>query len=68
MDSARQLNPRRFVKIMKMAISFLETSSSTPQQDVSMGVVDPKNFRSNLVGLHDDDYESGDGGSHSGTE
>ena len=54
--SVRQLKPKRFMKIMKMAMSFLETSNTTPQQDVLLSMdVDSNDIRANLVNLGDDD-------------
>jgi hypothetical protein len=57
MKSAYQLKPKHFMKIMKMAMSFLETSSTTPQQDRGIDV-DSNDIRANLVDLGDDDDES----------
>ena len=53
---------------MKMAMSFLETSNTTPQQDVLLSMdVDSNDIRANLVNLCDDDDDDDDDESSRGS-
>src|SRR5216684_8651272 len=55
--AAHNLKPKRFLKIMETARSFLETGNTMCQQDVIVDV-DSNNIHVNLVKMCDDDDES----------
>jgi len=60
--AAHDLKPKRFLKIMETARSFLEMGNTMCQQDV-IADVDSNDIRANLVKMCDDDDESNQGSS-----